>query len=417
MSNQADPASAAVDRVYRSDWGRILATVIRLVGDFDLAEEATQAAFEAAVIRWREVGVPERPRAWLVQTARHAAIDRIRRAKKLESLVSEHEHALEHVSEAASPNEIPDDRLRLLFTCCHPAIALEAQVALTLRTLGGLETEEIARAFLVPPVTMAQRLVRAKKKIAAAKIPYAVPETSEMPERLHAVLTVLYLVFNEGYAATRGDSLLRADLSTEAIRLTRIVRELLGTEPPSEVTGLLALLLLQDARRDARLDAAGDVVLLEDQDRTKWDRAEIDEALPLARSALRGEPGPFALQAAIAAEHGRAMRKDETDWRAIATLYDRLFAIHPTPIVALNRAVAVAMIGGPRAGLAILDDLDVSGELDDYHLLHAARADFLRRSGALEEAAKAYERALALVGNESERRFLERRLREVRPAT
>lgn len=417
MSNPGDPASAAVDRVYRSDWGRILATVIRLVGDFDLAEEATQAAFEAAVTRWREVGVPEQPRAWLVQTARHAAIDRIRRAKKLESLVAEHEHEIEHAADVSSPNEIPDDRLRLVFTCCHPAIALDAQVALTLRTLGGLETEEIARAFLVPPATMAQRLVRAKKKIAAAKIPYEVPETSEMPERLHAVLTVLYLVFNEGYAATRGGSLLRTDLSAEAVRLTRIVRELLGADPPSEVTGLLALMLLQDARRDARSDAAGDVVLLEDQDRTKWDAAEIDEALPLARTAQRGEPGPFALQAAIAAEHGRAKRKDDTDWRAIASLYDRLFDTHPTPVVALNRAVAVAMVEGPRAGLAIVDELAAAGALDEYHLLHAARADFLRRSGALAEAARAYERALALVGNESERRFLERRLREVRTAT
>lgn len=411
-----DAAASAVAAAYRSDRGRILATVIRHVGDFDLAEEATQEAFEAALTRWREVGVPENPRAWLVQTARNSAIDRIRRAKKLESIVSEHGHEMEPAAgvDPSNVTEIPDDRLRLVFTCCHPSIALEAQVALTLRTLGGLETDEIARAFLVPPVTMAQRLVRAKQKIAAAKIPYVVPETREMPERLHAVLTVLYLVFNEGYAATRGDSLLRADLSAEAIRLTRLVRALLGRSPPAEVTGLLALLLLQNARRDARLDAAGDIVLLEDQDRSKWHHAEIDEALPLAEEAASArDAGPFALQAAIAAVHGRAKKKEDTDWKEIARLYDLLERIHPTPIVALNRAVAVAMVEGPRAGLAIVDALAAGGQLDDYHLLYAARADFLRRIGDRVDAAKAYERALALVGNESERRFLERRLREV----
>jgi RNA polymerase sigma-70 factor (ECF subfamily) len=309
--------------------------------------------------------------------------------------------------------EIPDDRLRLIFTCCHPALALDAQVALTLRTLGGLETDEIARAFLVPPATMAQRLVRAKRKIRDAGIPYAVPDTNDMPARLDAVLTVIYLVFNEGYAPTRGEPLVRTDLCAEAIRLGRLVRLLMAPQPPREVTALVALMLLHDSRREARLDEAGDLVVLEEQDRRRWDRRQIAEALPLVEEALRGGPGPFALQAAIAALHCQAARAGETDWPQIVRLYDLLERLQPSPIVSLNRAVAVAMVDGPRAGLALIDALAASGDLDGYHLLHAARADLLRRIGSMAEAAESYTRALALVTNDSERRYLARRLREV----
>jgi RNA polymerase sigma-70 factor (ECF subfamily) len=304
-------------------------------------------------------------------------------------------------------DEIPDERLRLIFTCCHPALALEAQIALTLRVLGGLETEDIARAFLVPTTTMAQRLVRAKRKIRTANIPYNVPDTHDMPERLDAVLTVLYLIFNEGYAATRGAPLVRADLSAEAIRLGRLVRTLMAPEPPAEATALLALMLLHDARRGARLDDAGDLVVLEEQDRRRWDHAQIAEALPLVDEALRGGPAPFAVQAAIAALHCQAATAEETDWRQIVRLYDVLQRLDPSPVVSLNRAVAVAMVEGPGSGLALIDRL--AADLDSYHLLHAARADLLRRLGATTEAAKSYTRALALVTNDSERRFLERR--------
>jgi RNA polymerase sigma-70 factor (ECF subfamily) len=413
-SDVADDVDAVVSALYRSDWGRILATVIRLTGDFAAAEEATQEAFEAAIERWRREGIPEFARAWLIRTARNMTIDRIRRrrvlAGKLESYAAD---LAAPTSEPALPVDIPDDRLRLVFTCCHPALALEAQVALTLRTLAGLDTDEIARAFLVPPTTMAQRLVRAKRKIADAKIPYVVPEASEMPERLHAVLTVLYLVFTEGYAATRGDALIRTDLCAEAIRLARLVRALLGADPPAEVSGVLALMLLQDSRRHARVDAAGDLVVLEDQDREKWDKAQIAEALPLVDEANRGEPGPFGLQAALAAVHARARRKEDTDWATSVRLYESLERLGPSPIVTLNRAVAVAMVHGPRAALDIVEALERSGELDDYHLLHAARADISRRLGDLEAAERALTRALQLVGNDSERRFLERRLKEV----
>ncbi len=409
-------AAAAVDSVYRSDWGRIVATLIGMVGDFDLAEESAQEAFAAAVGQWRVSGVPELPRAWIIQTARHKAIDRIRRdARFEEKLESYATSGLVRTVEEPDydTSEIPDDRLCLIFTCCHPALALEAQVALTLRTLCGLETDEIARAFLVPEATMAQRLVRAKRKIRDAGIPYVVPETNDMAARVEAVLTVLYLVFNEGYAATRVGPLVRTDLCAEAIRLGRLVRSLMMPQPPAEATALVALMLLHDARRDARVDGAGDMVVLEEQDRSRWDQAQIAEALPLVDEALRGGAGPFALQAAIAAVHCQAAKPEDTDWPQIVRLYDLLERVQPSPIVSLNRAVAVAMVDGPGPGLALIDALAENDDLANYHLLHAARADLLRRLGSPVEAAESYLRALALVTNDSERRFLERRLRQV----
>jgi RNA polymerase sigma-70 factor (ECF subfamily) len=409
-------AAVAVDSVYRSDWGRIVATLIGMVGDFDLAEESAQEAFAAAVDQWRVAGVPEFPRAWIIQTARHKAIDRIRRnARFEEKLESYATSGLVRTVEEPDydTSEIPDDRLRLIFTCCHPALALEAQVALTLRTLCGLETDEIARAFLVPEPTMAQRLVRAKRKIRDAGIPYTVPETNDMAVRVEAVLTVLYLVFNEGYAATRVGPLVRTGLCAEAIRLGRLVRSLMMPQPPAEATALVALMLLHDARRQARVDDAGDIVVLEEQDRSRWDQAQIAEALPLVDEALHGGAGPFAVQAAIAAVHCQAARAEDTDWPQIVRLYDLLERVQPSPIVSLNRAVAVAMADGPEPGLALIDGLAENNDLAQYHLLHAARADLLRRLGSLGEAAESYLRALALVTNDSERRFLERRLRQV----
>jgi len=413
-------AAAAVESVYRAEWGRIVATLIKLIGDFDLAEECAQEAFAVAIDQWPTTGIPEIPRAWIIQTARNKAIDRIRRnavySGKLESYAKSG-----FVREIEEPDydttEIPDDRLRLMFTCCHPALAPEAQIALTLRTLCGLETDEIARAFLVPVATMAQRLVRAKRKIRDAGIPYVVPEMKDMPARLNSVLTVIYLVFNEGYVATRGGTLVRTDLCAEAIRLGNLVRTLMTPRPPAEATGLLALMMLHDARREARLDAAGDLVVLEEQNRGLWNRRQIDEALKFVAEAMNGAPGPFTLQAAIAAAHCRAARAEDTDWYEILRLYDRLEQVQPSPIVSLNRAVAVAMALGPGPGLELIEKLAGANDLENYHLLHAARADLLRRMGSSEEAAKSYRRALALVTNESERRYLQRRLQQVQPTS
>jgi RNA polymerase sigma-70 factor (ECF subfamily) len=411
-------AASAVEEVYRSDWGRIVATLIGLLGDFDLAEEYAQEAFAAALEQWPASGVPALPRAWIIQTARHKAIDRLRRrtlfTEKIQPQLAR-DYTGSTPAKEYEASEIQDERLRLIFTCCHPALAQEARVALTLRTLCGLETDEIARAFLISPTTMAQRLVRAKHKIRDAGIPYIVPGTNDLAARLEAVLTVIYLVFNEGYVATRGTSLVRTDLCAEAIRLGRLVITLMDPQPPAEAKALLALMLLHDARRDARLDGDGEIVVLEEQDRSRWNHKQIAEGLLLVKDAIRGTPGPFAVQAAIAAVHCKAAHPADTDWPEIVRLYDQLERVQPSPIVSLNRAVALAMAEGPRAGLAMMDALAAANHLNDYHLLHAARADLQRRLGLRDEAAKSYARALALVSNDSERRFLERRLREVQP--
>jgi len=377
-----------------------------------------QDAFAVALDRWPREGRPRNPSAWLVATARHKAIDVLRRAGRFKALRAELGHTLElEASREPEPPElsdaaIPDERLRLIFTCCHPALALDAQVALALRTLCGLSTEEIARAFLVSPPTLAQRLVRAKRKIADAGIPYEVPPPDLLPERLEAAMAVVYLVFNEGYSASGGDALLRTDLSQEAIRLGRLLAELLPGS--SEARGLLALMLLHDSRRETRTRPDGDLVLLEDQDRTRWNRVQIDEGLAHAAAALAARPpGPYALQAAIAAEHARAPRAEATDWRAIKLFYDALVRVRPGPVVELNRAIALAMVEGPSAGLALVSELERRGELDGYYLLWATEADLLRRLGRFPEAARRYRRALERVGTGPERRYLERRLAEV----
>jgi len=405
-----------LETLYREERPRALATLIRLLRDFDLAEDTLQEAFAAAVEQWPRAGVPANPCAWLVSTARHKAIDRLRRDRNFAAKQAEIAYLSETTSAPDPLDEtFADDLLRLIFTCCHPALALEAQVALTLKTLCGLSVEEIARAFLVPPPTMAQRLVRAKGKILRAHIPYEVPGGDRVTERLDGVLRVVYLVFNEGYAATSGDALVRRELCTEGIRLGRLIVGLLPRV--SEAAGLLALMLLQDSRRSARVDAEGELVTLEDQDRSQWDRAQIAEGEALAEEAVRrGGAGFYAIQAAIASLHAHAARAEETDWPQIAALYSLLLRLHPSPVVALNHAAAVAMGERLERGLRLIEQIEASGALSGYHLLPAAKADILRRLGRREDAAVAYERALELVTQEAERRYLRRRLREVRAA-
>jgi RNA polymerase sigma-70 factor (ECF subfamily) len=403
-----------VEDVYRRDYGRILATLIRLVGDFDAAEDALQEAFATALARWPRDGVPHNPASWIISTARHKAIDQIRRRAWLERRQDEIERHLEALRKE-DDEPVAEDRLRLVFTCCHPALAMEARVALTLRTLCGLTTEEIARAFLVPVATLAQRLVRAKAKIRDAGIPYRVPADDVLPERLDAVMAVVYLAFNEGYSASFGDRIVREDLCGEAVRLGRMLVDLIPAR--REPRGLLALMLLHDARRTTRVDEAGRLLTLEQQDRTRWDRGRIAEGAALVEEALRGgPPSAYAVQAAIAALHCQAPTPADTDWRQIAGLYEVLLRIEPSPVVELNRAVAVAMADGLERGLELIDRLDGRPELARYHLLPAARADLLRRMGRRQDAAAAYRIALGLVTNQAERSYLEGRLAEVETA-
>ncbi len=409
----AKQALATVDAVYRTESRRVFATLIRLLGDFDLAEEALHDAFRAAIEQWPRDGVPDNPRAWLVSAGRFKAIDGIRRHSRFDSLDDHPERVGAVIDETATAEieELEDDRLRLVFTCCHPALPPDAQVALTLREVCGLTTEEIARAFLIAAPTVAQRIVRAKSKIRDARIPYEVPSRTELPDRLDSVLRVIYLVFNEGYSASSGDSLTRHDLSAEAIRLGRLLVELLA-EP--EVQGLLALMLLHDSRRAARSSATGELVLMEDQDRSLWNQEQIAEGSALVEQALSSRRfGPYSLQAAISAVHAEAQSATETDWTQIVGLYDVLARAEPSPVIELNRAVAVAMRDGPAAGLALIDAILARGDLRDYHLLHAARAEFCRRLGQHAAARSAYQQALALTQQGPERRLLERKLAEL----
>jgi RNA polymerase sigma-70 factor, ECF subfamily len=417
VSEAAGPR-AAVERLYRAESRRVLATLIRVLGDFDLAEEALQDAFTAAMAQWPRDGVPANPRAWLISTGRFKAIDQLRRRARFDAALAELAARLDdQAPDPAAKDDrlLEDDQLRLIFTCCHPALAPDAQVAMTLRELCGLTTEEVAQAFLTSPPTVAQRIVRAKAKIRAARIPYEVPPLAELPDRLETVLHVVYLIFTQGYAPASGASVVRADLADEAIRLGRLLAELL---PEPDVLGLLALLLLQDSRRAARESADGELILLADQDRSRWDRARMTEGTALLGRAMASGPlGPYGLQAAIAAVHAEAPTAEATDWDRIVGLYDLLARADPSPVVELNRAVAVAMRDGPAAGLALVDPLLSGGRLDTYHLAHAARADLLRRLGRPAEARAAYRRALRLTRQRPERRFLERRLRELGDAT
>lgn len=407
--------AGAIETLYREESGRILPTLIRVLGDFALAEDALQEAFEAAVEQWPREGTPAVPRAWIIQTAKHKAIDRIRRGQRLRSKVAQLEVALDGLTATSLDTAgVGDDQLRLLYTCCHPSLSPDAQVALTLRTLCGLTTEEIARAFLIPTPAMAQRIVRAQRKIRDAGIPYEVPEASELRERTRGVLATIYLTFNEGYSATGGDTLLRVDLCEEAIRLGRVAVTVLSAQFRAEALAMLALLIMHHARRAARVAPDGGVVLLDQQDRSLWRRDEAAEGIALLHQALGlGARGSYTIQAAIAALHLQAATPADTDWPQIVGLYDRLFAIDPSPIVALNRAAAIAMAEGAERALAQIDDLAATGALRGYHLLPASRAALLRRLGRFAEAADAYREAIALTGNEAERRFLAARLREV----
>lgn len=412
--NKTEHPCALIEEIYRTESRPILATLIRLLGDFDLAEDALHDAFTAALEQWSIDGIPHNPRSWLISTGRFKAIDTIRRRSRFDAALRELAEKLSKDDRdqfSQCEEDVKDDQLRLIFTCCHPALAPDAQIALTLREVCGLTTEEIARAFLSPTPTIAQRIVRAKAKIRDAKIPYQIPSQNDLPDRLETVLHVVYLVFNEGYSASSGDSLIRTDLSNEAIRLGHLLSELM---PDTEIRGLLALMLLHESRRSTRTDSNGDIVLLEDQDRSRWNRSLINEGISLVEQSLStGRIGPYTLQAAIASVHAEAITAEQTDWKQIASLYDMLLRIEPSPIVELNRAVAIAMCDGPSAGVAIIDEISKQGELSEYYLLHSARAELCRRLNRIDDAQQAYKRALELTLQEPERRFLERRLANI----